>query len=825
MSGFSPLEMPITSIDALPFIQPGRPVGRDDILRQVYAVVRENRAIWISGNKGSGKTSIAGFLASAYIQQGSEVLWLSVNETSFSELLVRVGRAYQLENVTSAKDPTAHIGAVASALRMNKPFIVIDGKVDVRAVTEFINKCARDLPVVVATEAEAAGDWQSVHLEALDEANAVILFKQKAGIGHNQDDGDIIDIVTMLAKDPFAIIIAARTMLASKQSPSDYDITLRQIQLTNPNDPQKVAITASYRALNNGLQGLLLMLGASFTAQASDEVLSLMSNLPAQTIEQAMTILSQLCLVEKHTRQEHNIYRLHPSVASFALQQLANSNRLSSLQEKFQDTIQNFVKAKTAIGPSGYEGLALEMENIRSTAKWAREEGSPDVASRLIVHLTQDTDFVNECGYVYELMSLQPSTTKAESKAFPAYGEEIPSPESLMSGFNEDEFDDEYSDEFDDDDDYSDEFDDDLSDDLDEFDRPAPYAGAAAPEGSTGPLSSLENVQQALQKAREGKDFTRQQQLLQTLAKLQVDQDKSTEAITSYNELIDLYEMVNDADGLMETLAHLSTLLINNDEDQAAIVHAKRGLELAEGGNQQRLTFLRLLGNAYENLGNAESAIPYYQQGLSVAQDIGNQKDEALIRYHLGYTHLDDGNADDAVKMLEAARNLFKLQENRMYEGRVLGALGSANAELERWAESISYHKSAVHIAREIQDYDEERLELSNLAQVCIDAEKLPEALLYYRQALHVAYEHGTHGDIVNAVVDLVELMLRSRRLLNISQLLVEDALQYGPEDKELRALKQTVTAELDDALAAGINLSPVNGSAKMYARNAYEQG
>ncbi len=190
--------------------------------------------------------------------------------------------------------------------------------------------------------------------------------------------------------------------------------------------------------------------------------------------------------------------------------------------------------------------------------------------------------------------------------------------------------------------------------------------------------------------------------------------------------------------------------------------------------------------------------------------------------YNLGDAQLDDGDPRTAIETWEQALKLFRDQDKRAYEGRVLGGMGTAYGELERWSEAIRFHTSALHIAREVGDREEEALHLSNLGLAEVQADQLPDALLHYRQALHLAYESDNRDNIVSAIVDLVRLMLRSRRLLPICELLIEDARQYEPNDRDVKQLVERITNEKRLAEANGVKMAEVKGSARDYARLAY---
>ena len=101
---------------------------------------------------------------------------------------MRVGRAYEVSDITSSENPLAMVGAVASTLTQNKPFIVLDGKIDERVAGQFIDKCADNLPVLILNEEELEGDWASIEIDTLNEQDAATLFKQKAGIATHDSE-------------------------------------------------------------------------------------------------------------------------------------------------------------------------------------------------------------------------------------------------------------------------------------------------------------------------------------------------------------------------------------------------------------------------------------------------------------------------------------------------------------------------------------------------------------------------------------------------------------------------------------------------------------
>lgn len=855
MTDFTPLEAPITDVTGLPLMHPGRPVGRDDMIKTVYAQLQSQEAVLLHGASGNGKTALAAALATIFIQQGRRVIWLNARTHPLPALLVQLGRALGVSDVTTSEQPIARIGALATALTDTRPIVVLDNVEDALAAQQFIDKAADNLPVMILSEDDLSGPWNQIAVTPLQDTDAVVLFKQKSGIKDSTHDIDIYGITKLLDYQPLAIALAARGMVAAKQTPADYFNNLKTVT-QNSGDSTMAAIALNYRALRNVLQGVLLMLGATFKGKASVDLIAKISGVPEEGIQQAVTILTQLYLVQKYEVYGKEYYELHPMVYEFAQAALAGQNQLATLQAKVHAETLQYAEDNTDTP----ENLAKEMDNFLVTAQWASDNGNRDTANKLVSILTDADDFVQDGGYVYELLALR-NLGSGSTSAFPAYA-----PEPSLAADDEDdafyEYDDDAYDydDFDDDDeaydDYDDEFvpraydDDFLSDDESIHDLPAPEdtilgtvddddfdtpdlgdinfsEGMDSQALRTDALKGIdiEQLRQALAQAKQQEDTLRVVQIYKAIGKVQVGQDKETEAIATYNELLDVYEDEGDEEGILDTLNMLGSLLTKTGNSQAAVMHATRGIQMAksQADSITELQMYIIMGDARQDLGETQAAVESFQDGLELARKTDDRQHEAILLYKLGNAYLDNGDVDDAVHSLEQARELFKEQVRRNYEGRVLGALGSAHSERAQWSEAIGYHTSALYIAREVEDRDEERLQLSSLAQAQEQANKVGEALASYRQALHLAFETDNRDEIVSAVVDLVRLLLISPVHLDIATMLLNEALDQDPDDRDVLALRDEVTELKADATEKGKEQKPVRGSARDYAANAYQ--
>jgi len=839
MADFPSHEAPAHKAGALPVMLPGKLTGRDLLLAQVYSHLKANKPVLLYGAAGIGKTALAAALASAYTELPGGALWLNVENASLDELIVRVGRAYDVAEIMSANTPLGLVGAAASTLTSHKPLLVLDGRHNAVGTMDFIMRCADGLPAILVSNEPIDGPWTPINVGALDAEPAMALLKNLAGLeGQAGIDDDLDELTSILDYNPYAIVVAAGTLRTSKQPPATYLQAFEQIPSSSGATPPLLALTIGFRTLHKSLQGILLMLGASFTGGASAELLSMMAGAPQETVEQVMNMLAASYLVERYHRYETSYYHLHEITVGFAQTWLRSQGQLDALHAKVRDAVVDYVKKYSVDSPAAHNKLATEMDMIMEVARWCAETGDRDSVNQIVVSLTQAGGFISERGYVYELLQLR-GLAASYTQPFPSN----PTPSVLPVEPAVYDTDDEVEDEEDfvDEDDFEDEEDFDEEDDFEDEDED--FEDESAPVASVAVMASLleleedsqaaapvagdelTQLQTALRAAKQEHATEREAELLEKIGQIQAARKMDTEAIVTYSEALNAYETLDEVEDILKTLDTLSALMVKTENSNAAVMHATRGIGLAEeiGDLESKMFLLVTLADARQQLGESGEAMRNYGQALEIARNEGDEQNEALILYKLGYAQLDNSQPEVAADTWEQALKLFRGQNKRDYEGRVLGALGSAYGDLSRWEEAINFHTSALYIAREVKDKDVEALELSNLGYASVQANQLGQAVTRYRQALHLAYQADDRDNIISNIVDLVRLLVESQRHLDIADLLINSALPLDPTDRDVLKLKERITAAKMQAYASDVKLLPVNGTAKDYAANAYK--
>ena len=898
MAELKPLEAPVTAVADLPLRRPGRPFGRDSILKTVLSELQQNQKVALHGASGIGKTTIAATIASVYAQQANQsVLWLNSHNPPLSELMVRIGRAYRVPDMSASQKPLGKAPALASRFNQHKPLLVLDGEIQASVLSALIERCAADIPVLVTTTAALdGGSWRNRLIGRLADSDAVRLFKQKAGIQKNQFDTIVYSIAERVNFEAYPLALAARSMIISRQSPHDFNETLHELLDSLDNRGTIAALTASYRSLNQRLRDLLLAVGGTLRGEGSAAFLSQVSGVTAASFDQAMTILSRLFLVDRFQRYGEPYYRLHPLVHDFLKTWSQNVNSIDLIRSDIKDAIRDYL-ATYSQSPDANRRLAAEMDNFIATAYWAAEHGDRGLAADIGAVLSQQDDFVQSAGYSYELSFLRAISAGTAAEFLADSNEEVPAAEAAaddtaaedLAHDAEDESELEAAEDTVDAEEaaagdsalvpagdvslQSMNIDQlrtalDLARQNDETDRQLEILKALAGlqisqgdesealaaygealeiyesgEDKEGVLETLDalagllinsevapaaieqvRLRTALSLARQHQDTTRRLHILQAIGKAQISQGDESEAVATYSEILNIYEADEDRQGILDTLDMLAGLLIRTEAILTAFTHIQRGLHLAEelGDEDTEMHLQTTRGDAHQELGESVSAVEAYELALSVARDRDDKQNEALILHKLGLAHLDAGDAARAIQVLEQANDLFKQQSRRAMEGQALRGLGSAHAALERWSEAVNFHTSALHIAREIGNDEQEARQLRQLGQLLIEANRLPEALTRYRQALHMAYQAEAAEDIVAVIVELVTLMMRNAFLASIAELLIDDAMSYGADNRDVLRLRDEIALAKKQAQENSAALAEVAGTARDYAANAY---
>ncbi len=375
---FPPHREPLRDARLLPTHAPAQIIGRNRELAALNTHLKQGGSALLTGTAGIGKTALAAVLATAYSQtQSGGVLWLDVVEDDAPYLIARLGRAYGVDTYAVRADGR---GAVADRLRRllaaKPPLIVLDGTLDLAAVSEMLARCAPNIPTLLTNAARGSGAWQTFSLEPLSLNDSQTVFRLYAGIRDpNTHKADVEALCRRLDGAPLTLELAGRLAAANNLTPSDL---LKDLSHTTSRESQQAVLMLAFKHLSAPLQGLLLVLATTFTGSATVPLLSAASRVPPPQVINLMRTLVMRGLVREAVAYSQPLFSVHEAVQRYALAYLRNNKRLEALEGRALIAAVNYATAS-----SERAHLAVEIDNLLGAAAYAASQADAESLSTL----------------------------------------------------------------------------------------------------------------------------------------------------------------------------------------------------------------------------------------------------------------------------------------------------------------------------------------------------------------------------------------------------------------------------------------------------------
>jgi tetratricopeptide (TPR) repeat protein len=240
-------------------------------------------------------------------------------------------------------------------------------------------------------------------------------------------------------------------------------------------------------------------------------------------------------------------------------------------------------------------------------------------------------------------------------------------------------------------------------------------------------------------------------------------------------EIQSLALQLNNFEGIANALRALGEL-------QSAIARYEQGLALArhirdrsrEGKLQGNL------GSAYWALGQYEKGLASYESALALAIETGDRWEECKQLSRLGRTSYQLGYFAEAIVYHEKALTIAREIKNRQWEGYISGALGNIRRALGQFEVAHTLYETALAIAREMGERREEGVRYRSLGRLYHDLGHPEKALTFYKVALQFSRDTaarveeqkvlGNIGDIYLDLEDYSQAIDYYQKALTISR-------------------------------------------------------
>jgi len=242
------------------------------------------------------------------------------------------------------------------------------------------------------------------------------------------------------------------------------------------------------------------------------------------------------------------------------------------------------------------------------------------------------------------------------------------------------------------------------------------------------------------------------------LARLYEDSGAFDKARVSYQKLL-----AHDPKNL-DVLLRLGWVEIKTDNPQGSLDFLNRALTIAVqlGNDEEKAVILDAVGNAYQHLNKLDDAMRNYQESLDLKRRLDDKGGIAETLNWMAEAQQFAGKSEEALKSYEEALRLRRLVGDRVGLGGNLLDLGNFYESIGQYDKALSSAKEALPLLREIGDRQNEGICLNNIGWIYLDKADYENALTYFQQALDLRQKLGSPADVAETLYNLGDTFSRT---------------------------------------------------------------
>jgi CHAT domain-containing protein/tetratricopeptide (TPR) repeat protein len=154
--------------------------------------------------------------------------------------------------------------------------------------------------------------------------------------------------------------------------------------------------------------------------------------------------------------------------------------------------------------------------------------------------------------------------------------------------------------------------------------------------------------------------------------------------------------------------------------------------------SQQQLWQLLQQANQETAQGNRQQAIKIFQQVLKMAQQLKDQRFQAISFSGIGFNFFNLNRPQEALKYFNQALRINKALGDRIEEARTLNSIGSTYRKMGQPQKTLEFFKQALQVYKTIDNQVELVDTLNSIADIYRNDEQFEKALEYYSQSLPI---------------------------------------------------------------------------------------
>jgi serine/threonine protein kinase/tetratricopeptide (TPR) repeat protein len=212
------------------------------------------------------------------------------------------------------------------------------------------------------------------------------------------------------------------------------------------------------------------------------------------------------------------------------------------------------------------------------------------------------------------------------------------------------------------------------------------------------------------------------------------------------------------------TLLAAGRVEIYSGNSQASLDPLNRALSLAiqVGNQEQKAMILHVLGAAYSELNKPDDALLNYKQALEIRRSLGLKKGVADGLNMIATTYDGLGKSDLALKNYNDSLQIYREIGDQQDIGNVLGNLAQYYDDRGKYDEALKLFKEALQIHRSLRNSNNEAFSLNNIGNTYLFKGDYDNARIYLEQALQLREKLNVPTDIATTVHNLAEVSAKS---------------------------------------------------------------
>jgi len=232
--------------------------------------------------------------------------------------------------------------------------------------------------------------------------------------------------------------------------------------------------------------------------------------------------------------------------------------------------------------------------------------------------------------------------------------------------------------------------------------------------------------------------------------------DLLSEVELSDQDIIGLKKHLNYA------ISSIGYIYDNKGNIDSALFYYEKDLSIAKelGDKRGIASTLNNIGIIYKNKGEIIKALEYYDQSLKMKEEAGDKQGVAISYNNIGYIYYNQNDIPKSLEYLSKGLELvIELRDTQMMANSY-NNLGYIYNEEEEISKALDYYLKALTLRESLQDKQGMANSYNNIGGIYEFKQEISKALSYYEKSLKIRQEIGDKQGIATSLINIANINL-----------------------------------------------------------------